>query len=607
MNEEEKKLYLFMRNASPEVLNSFTDDDADEFERLHKLYQSEQTPTYKERAPSLLERVNKVGYSGLSDDDKKLYNAQFPHSAWAKADPKRTVEDAQRLTDQAVRDRQIREAPTDLPFESGLPGEYSLKYDDIRKGLSVPVGLATGTIQTGIDRVFGMPHKEVDGVAIPQEAPSLWENIKEGIRKGSEGEGFSGLAADPLNLSLFVPGLGEVALGGKFGAEIPTWGQALGRGVLGAAEGAGYGVGSILLDPTKKGQSLSDAALYGGVLGGLGGGAAGLLKRSAIDNFPGVGKIERSKLSGKKNTEMLDLSEAERARIYNMLPIFPNRTDYYDVAQDLAKSTGPAWKQTDDIFDKALESTGYPYGGINTEDIERIIRSKLDDATTAKTGILQNMAVEDVDKVIADYVASRMGGIRKTASKTPRKSVVDEKELLDVVPISNIGSILGQLNTDIGRGVGSKIPTAESKMALVAKDAIVSDILGGKGPITSRDDQIRGILTGGIMHNGEVKSYNDILEEIAPGTRADYSLGKRVLGTIAQQAETGPSVRVGVPVLGEAGPHAYLRVKSNYSAPATSWKIGSVLSKPIAAPTIQIGGDLVSAIRSKFEEKRKKK
>ena len=279
---------------------------------------------------------------------------------------------------------------------------------------------------------------------------------------------------------------------------------------------------------------------------------------------------------------MNELSEAERIRVYEDLPIFAGREKYFNLGNQYTEHAGAGFSKADEIFDDMLEKYGYPYGGVSTDAMERIIREGMLKEAKAR-GLLQNLVDE---AQIDDFIKEKMSKIKFTAAQTPRKVNKTWAEVFkspeapisetstSVIPVSNFGSILGNFNTDVGRLV-SKNPTAESKMALVARNAVSDNM---RGPLANIDE-LDIISTGSLPGH----TYGDVLERLQPGTMEKYKLGRKLLTNVANQVETGPSMRLGMPGMSEVSPHIYLRPKSNYVVPNLEYKLGTFLSTPFGA------------------------
>lgn len=168
-------------------------------------------------------------------------------------------------------------------------------YQKVREGLAYPAGLITGSLEKGAQYipVIGESTKE-------EERKPLSDYISENIQSGKENKGLTGVIADPMNLTMFVPGLGEVAMGSKLvksglkgaGAlsklsEYPSISEAIIRGGTGAIEGAGYGG----ISGGEKG------AEYGSVIGGGLGLGSGLMKGLGKSLFPGINDQNNRKVT----------------------------------------------------------------------------------------------------------------------------------------------------------------------------------------------------------------------------------------------------------------------------------------------------------------------
>lgn len=478
----------------------------------------------------------------------------------------------------------LKHAPSSML--SNLQDLYGGLKETAATGIApVVASVAKGAEKIGLKDADVVPWTDTEGVVHARTLPdrTIYQRSLENIEGAKQGEGVTGLLADPLNATFLLPGLGEYALGSKLGAaamaskigtKIP---QTLVRGALGGVEGAGMGLIGSKIDRSREGVDVGDAMLFGAGGGALGSALGGMLKGRAVDNFPGAEKLEKAKMGGKKNVGMNELSEAERIRVYEDLPIFAGREKYFNLGNQYTEHAGAGFSKADEIFDNLLEKYGYPYGGVSTDAMERIIREGMLKEAKAR-GLLQNLVDE---AQIDDFVKDRMAKIKFTAAQTPRKIDKTFGEMLNlpesstsVIPVSNFGSILGNFNTDVGRLV-SKNPTAESKMALVARNAVSDNMRGPLGSVDVADILRTGSLPG--------QSYGDVLERLQPGTMEKYKLGRKLLTNVANQVETGPSMRLGMPGMSEVSPHIYLRPKSNYVIPNLEYKLGKFLSTPFGA------------------------
>lgn len=174
---------------------------------------------------------------------------------------------------------------TKLPFESGLPGEYSLTYDDVRKGLSALASPVIGG--------WNMMTGKYGNIGNPDQLPYT-QLVGNAYTKGARGEGVPGLASNPMNLTLPFTGLAELAMAGEFGPTIgalATKSPALASGLAGAVEGGGLTALQSALDPNLE-QSAGATGLGAGIGGALGFGG-GLLRKAANESFPGMGVLNK--------------------------------------------------------------------------------------------------------------------------------------------------------------------------------------------------------------------------------------------------------------------------------------------------------------------------
>lgn len=192
-------------------------DDDNTFKILSdiKSYIAQPTSTtYKEQAPGLLARVKETGYTGLSDNDKRLFDAQYPHSQASKSI---SLEEARRLADDEARKEQNRK-------EKKEQGQKILDigkalYDGSRSGFAEVFGRATGIPEGIAEYALGSKHEEKDGKAIKLPEKKLKqvidETIEENIKGGSEGKGVTGALSDPLNIiaeAVYPAKVGQVLL-----------------------------------------------------------------------------------------------------------------------------------------------------------------------------------------------------------------------------------------------------------------------------------------------------------------------------------------------------------------------------------------------------------
>lgn len=262
--------------------------------------------TVEQKQPdNLVTRIQKFGYSGLSDADKKVFDEQYKTSVKANQ-AKMSLRQVQAFADanKDAPDQYIQNADN-ISVAPSLPSVQNMEndpitdnrtafekrggdpignmpsdmYQAVRDALSVPAGVVTGTW----NRFVG-PKGNIGSER------DITKDIDSAITQGAEGQGAEGVMADPLNLTMVIPGLGEAVMATKLGKIAqkagPVIGESLLRGAAGAGEGAGYGALS-LLDDTKHntvGKAIGHSAAFGG---GLGVGT-GIFKGLGKDWFPGL-------------------------------------------------------------------------------------------------------------------------------------------------------------------------------------------------------------------------------------------------------------------------------------------------------------------------------
>jgi hypothetical protein len=581
------------------------------------------TPEYKSVYGQLKEDALRVGYSGLTDIQKKMIRDAYPESIGGKAgrpfeEMTAKMDEQAGRSDYTYKQDQMagRSAVGPQNPDQSIPERI---YGDLRTSLSNIVSPATAVIQKIFETTTG-EDKHILGhdvygneISIPKSEVSFNDRIAAEREAGYKGEGLTGLLADPLNLTMLIPGLGEAVEGSKIAKlakalpylkTSPITRQALLKGLAGGVEGAGYGLTSAKLDNTRANQNAVDALKTGGLLGGLLGSFGVALSEHGIESFPGVDKLEQMKMKGYKNTGLMGLTREQRKQVLeDVNPIAPTMSNYYNVGTEYINTGKSDYKKVDKIFDEVLDKKGYPQGAVKTSDIKKaMVDAILKDAKEG--GLYANTNKEDVE----NYVAEKLKNLEFSTSLNPQsispafKDLVGDVDVLKIVPISKLGSVLGALSKDIG-GLRSKNPLAEKQMALLAHEGIVENILNG-GKSGASD-----LFTGKIpkMNGSEIvedasgmpvlQSYNELL---APNTRDDYRLGQLVLKSIQNAPETGSGFRMSIPGLGEFGPQIYGRMKTNYVSPAWQYKLGSLLADNPLSHTLgarELKGDILATPR----------
>lgn len=133
MTDKEKELLDAYNQLSDNDLTQLTPQEQTEYgDLLEKSKATQATQAVPQQAPStysylpgdyedLKHNVGRVGYSGLDERQKALFQSQFPNSKFAKAGG--SFEDAVKYVDQNAEVGPIQEQP--YTMESALPGEYS--------------------------------------------------------------------------------------------------------------------------------------------------------------------------------------------------------------------------------------------------------------------------------------------------------------------------------------------------------------------------------------------------------------------------------------------------------------------------------------------------
>ena len=580
MNEEEKKLYLFMKNASPEVLNSFTDDDADEFERLHKLYQSEQA---EKKPDTLVDRVRRSGYSGLSEDDKKLFDSQYSESIEANKakmslDAVRKYADANKFNpDQYIQNADNLEVAPSLPSVQNMQNDPLASTDPhnpymtgenpidaLRNAAKDSYGAIRGVLALATSPYTGAWERFTGSGGNINSDKNYSESVKAAEEKGNLGEGLPGFVSDPLNLTMAVPSLGGYVMSSKLGKVAkkagPVIGETITRGAGGAIEGAGYGLlGSV--DPTND-ESALDQAKIGSIIGGSLGLGGGLMRGLGKEWFPGLGTQSNravdpdTKILVKKNLDQIlgtglfpkskegfyNLSDKERellSKEYDraVKAISPKNKTWEEYVSQIKNNieTGPTKNLTpDDLFKMAakFQIDDPLYGSQNNIPFMRNIKDLED---KLKSGYRKRLAKRDAldDKLVKLLVRDILTVVKSKAELFPDISV-------------HSGEELGWVRTNKTNPETYKDPVAE--VAMAKKD------LGR----TWRD-----------VINAELESDPRYAEHITNKVKKDYALWSSLEDVLDAPGKIGLTDRLP----GGLSLSPYLKSSSAY-------KVGQLLSLP---------------------------
>lgn len=627
------------------------------------------------QAKDLYTRVKFGGYSNLSSSDKELFDRQYASSQAARngmsLEQARAYADANRT--QHMESNGFLEDVKDLPRQfAELPGRM---YQGTRDFLANYAGGPLSSLLSGADEYIAVPdstsptgERAVERMPGSSYAERVAADQPGEIARGERGEGLPGLLSDPMNLTMALPGVGEARVAqlasklplvgtraSLLAREYPVLATALGNGVVNAALAGS----SSAIDPLQQRVSASDVASAGfsplqqalaaGVTGSLLSGIGRKLQGSAIENYPGANKLENMKMGGTKNTGLVDMTEEERRRAYDLVTennTFPTRKDFYKAAQGIIDETKPDFRRADAVFNSYRE-LGYPYGYIHTDDLGDVMRGQIL-KEAAPGGSLSTAVTEgDINAYLepiieANALTAKLGNAptpenleraRRTAAMSERMGdlipLETNQRAQDIVrkmtetekhlPVSELGRTLGTLNQRIG-GILSKNPSAESKMALAAHEGIINDMLSSEGkniaalPLSKAPAHLRDLSNKELAaylrdrypnlnadQAREITALENLrtpLKDIpaagaayndflAENTRPNYAFASKMLKGVARQADAGTSMRIGMPL--EFLPHFYTKVGSTYGAQASKYKLGKLLEKPGVANALVRG------------------
>lgn len=650
MHPDDIKFYNAVKNGTPEFKSKLTDSDLDEFERISKemsktseeqmqggfQYQKDASKSGKDIYKDLADKVLEGGYTNLSPEDKDLFDQQAKYSQAAKS---RSLAEIQDLADKQAAQRKLDNRS--LPAKA-YQGVRDVLAENIGGPLASWFGKANEAVVDDNGNTIAPKESYLESVArrLPLE-----------IEEGKSDKGLAGVLSDPTNVLPFAgtalgagARLGKAALeAGKFiglGKQIGTGAKYIDKGVelakdipyvtdaitagsklkpvaktmewlkdspiaaatlkSGAIDAAVGGASSY--DPLNEGSFVKRAAgqgLAGALLGGFG---AHQKEEALGGNFIGEDRLDKAVMKDKKGTDLERFTRDEKEKVYQKLPWFARRKHYYDVGNDLTNTSSKAYKFANDVSDKAFDETGGITGAILVSDLEKAMIAGIEQGS--------NFSKNYTDDLIEDYLhnpeTGKLTSVKYNAKLKPAelseeaKTVLtevakDAKQKIELeklltgerIKISDLGPILGSLNTDI-KGLIEKAPTAKANMAMDAKSGIKDFILSKKNNVDYR--------MGSIPFNNEYKSYNEILESIQPGAEANYRLGKKLLNTIARTNETGQAMR-----LGSDGLAAYVKPPTNYILPNLQYKLGDKLSRSLWRSATE------SEIRKKLIDDKKKK
>jgi len=244
-----------------------------DFDDLLEKQQSQPT-TYSYNSPEdyeLLKRnIAEVGYSGLDDNQKALFESQFSASKFARAGG--SFDDAVKYVDSQAYRNTNPDTYISLEDAAKRDANAGSAYTNIRSLISIPVAEAMSGAEYLKDRLFGEGGRAAGEKSWP-------EYFGEALELGAKGEGATGSLSSPEN---FIP------IGGTTKTA---------QAIRGAEVGAGLGAYDYYTQSEQpKLEGVIGAGIGGGLVGGLGSTLfGGPLRRQAI-----------------KDVEVNALREAER-------------------------------------------------------------------------------------------------------------------------------------------------------------------------------------------------------------------------------------------------------------------------------------------------------
>lgn len=579
-----------------ESFNDLTDDEIEKFsneidESSVKEFKAPTAPQVKsgysytnpDQYEDLKRNISEVGYSGLDDEQKKLFGQQFGSSKFAQAGG--TIQDAIKYVDESAG---VNEA------NKNAGNAYTLGRDLI----SIPVSFIGGALEYGKDRAFG------EGDWAAGEKPYM-DYVKENLELGNAGEGLPGMASDPVNVVGFGAPIAKPATGmattlaskipvaGKWFAESPN----VMRGVGGAVEGAGLTAGSEYADPNKR-LDFGDVALGGLISGGVSSvtGRPTInqqeVRGRAIDQFPGTNyfKTQARKEAIPYSESDQYLTDAEKLDIMQNIPAPYDAESWIRYYEGLASRN----KQVYDEASNLAKTQSWEGASIPMDQIAKDLTDKLG----AGVGTYSN-------KDVAKFVKDRLAGFN------------DKYRATGEMPIHEMGLLKGKLNEDIFDPRAAVTEGLTTKRALARKagkviegyrnnikaymdpDMKLGDIPGGTDelskmlsnytvePISAQElanlskEEVTNYLTQLAAFNkslegiselirGQGKSYNELLQGINPKIKREYAKQAILEDIFQHQPISTGSSRKGKGLLGtlwEGAEHRYTPTGDAYADP----------------------------------------
>lgn len=419
----------------------------------------EQPKTYKEQAPGLLTRVKASGYSGLSDDDKRLFDAQYPHS---QASKRMTLDEARRLTDEEVAKSKVQPKPQSE--EKGL-------YQKVREIIVPEVAQTLSPFEYWKDRIFS------EGKQTAEEVPYA-QYVEDNIEAGNKGEGIVGMIGDPVTTAQII------ASGVTGGLSVPVEAAIGGIGNV-----ASYYGNNDFKDTNWKDALIS--AGIGSILGGLGAKITGSPTRRVAERESKVAGLKSESESvgemlGSENAVLSKLEEQHKTLGVGSdgKPSVSSQQVYGEMSKNL-----PSTEQSERLTELSdiIERETNEFGDLSTEGL-RAYREQ-DQILSSDPKIIKNMselwkrtsenraALSQLDEKIDNGVSQGISKEKISRLKSEKLSIENSLKELEKSPYY---PLLGEyVNRKIG-GVLFNSPIVGTGISLVRP---VVDRVGKVAPI----------------------------------------------------------------------------------------------------------------------------
>jgi len=323
--------------------------------KSEKEYQSKTQPTtYSYNSPEdyeLLKRnISEVGYSGLDDNQKALFESQFSASKFARAGG--SFDDAVKYVDSQAYRNTNPDTYISLEDAAKRDANAGSAYTLGRNILSLPVGLGMTYLEYYKDRLFGEgggPNKKTGQ-----------EYYKEALELGNTGEGATGMLSAPENV---------IPIGGA---------TKLQQAVRGAEVGSGLGAYDYYTNSEQpKIEGVIGAGIGGGLVGGLGSTLfGGPLRRQTIKEAE-VNALREAEREALERVAYLD--ELRKANIDPTMN--PTKPQVGDFAHGLKlKGEEPARA---DVYGPVLQNLRRDVDDVGKEQYYNLLKNITNDADVA--------------------------------------------------------------------------------------------------------------------------------------------------------------------------------------------------------------------------------